>query len=292
MATQWHPLFARLLGVQLGEFYEIQTEVSVSDLPRRGDILIVRRQPGPEPPFRGLWNYLADWNVLEFKGPTEYPEVDDLELLAHVGTGLTYKLNEERRVRNESRLEARQVSLWYIARTLGDTFLDEARARSSPKYEGGGLWSCRCWGHPVYLVSARDLPVEEDTVPLWLVEGDPAPRALGELVAHRDELLKRFATWFRALQPKLWEEVRAMAGTSGVIDWEKVAQTGDDVVEIVRYLPPERVIQVLGAEQAIQVIGPDKFIEAVGADKALDALLARVTPEQLQEMLKRRQEKG
>ena len=30
--TQWHPLFARLLGLLLDAYYEIQPEVSVSDL--------------------------------------------------------------------------------------------------------------------------------------------------------------------------------------------------------------------------------------------------------------------
>src|SRR3954447_14536695 len=101
MSTQWHPIFARLLGILLGEFYTIEPEVPVSDLPRRSDFLIVRRQPGPDPPFRGLWAYLSDWNVMEFKGRTDDPEVDDLEKLAHVGTGITYKLNEERRAKAE-----------------------------------------------------------------------------------------------------------------------------------------------------------------------------------------------
>ncbi len=93
MSTQWHPLYARLLNIQLGAYYEIQPEFPVSDLPRRGDFLIVRRQEGPEPPFQGLWNHLTDWNIQEFKGPSDDAEVDDLEKLIHVGTGITYRLN-------------------------------------------------------------------------------------------------------------------------------------------------------------------------------------------------------
>src|SRR5262245_58984464 len=112
--TQWHPLFAALLDALLRDHYEIQTEVPVSELPRRGDFLIVRRQ-GSDPPFRGLWEHLTEWNVLEFKGMTYDPEEDDLELLMHVGAGLTHKVNQERRGRGESRLEQRQVSFWYIA---------------------------------------------------------------------------------------------------------------------------------------------------------------------------------
>src|SRR3954452_25437347 len=85
MSTQWHPLFARLLRLLLEEFYQLDTEVPVSDLPRKGDIFLLRRTGGAEPPFTGLWVHLTHWNVLEFKGPTDGPEEADLELLMHVG---------------------------------------------------------------------------------------------------------------------------------------------------------------------------------------------------------------
>jgi hypothetical protein len=193
------------------------------------------------------------------------------------------------------------VSFWYIAPTLGETFLTAARTRCALTYQAGGLWTGRCWGHPVFLVSARDVPVEEDTVPLWLIEGDPPPRALGELVVQREDLLARYATWLMGLQPALWEEVRAMARTTGVIDWEAVARTGEDVAQVIRYLPPERVIEVLGTQRAIDTIGLDKVIASVGLDKVIAAagaenafkvLLAQLSPEQIQEMLKRRQQQG
>jgi hypothetical protein len=155
MKSQWHPVFAHLLGLLLEDYYEIQPEVPVSDLPRQADLLVIRRQPGPEPPFRGLWNHLTDWNVLEFKGPTDAPEDADLELLIHVGTGLTYRINEERQSRKESPLENRQVSFWYIVAALGETYLGHARNRAGFDYEAGGLYrEVRCggirssWYHP------------------------------------------------------------------------------------------------------------------------------------------------
>ncbi len=87
MSTQWHPLFAHLLKLLFDPYYEVQTEVPVSDLPRRGDLLIIRRQAAAAGVFQGLWSHLTDWNVVEFKGPSDAPEEDDLELLVHVGTG-------------------------------------------------------------------------------------------------------------------------------------------------------------------------------------------------------------
>jgi hypothetical protein len=45
----------------------VQNEVPVSDLPRRGDLLLLRQQGSEPPPFHGLWEHLTEWNVLEFK---------------------------------------------------------------------------------------------------------------------------------------------------------------------------------------------------------------------------------
>ncbi len=40
---QWHPLFTRLLRPQVERYYEIRTEVPVGDLPRRADLVLLRR---------------------------------------------------------------------------------------------------------------------------------------------------------------------------------------------------------------------------------------------------------
>lgn len=319
MSKQWHPLFAHLLGLLVRDYYDVQPEVPVSDLPRRGDLLLVRRHAGPAPPFVGLWSNLTDWNICEFKGPTDGPEADDLELLFHVGTGITYKLNEERRANQQERLANRDVSFWYLAATLGDTFLEQARGWSVLHYETGGLWRGRVGGHPVWLLSYRDVPVEEDTIPLHLLDRQPAaPRQLGELVMRRQELLQRFGMWLHALQPTLWAEVQHMASSTGIIDWEALGKT-TNLGEVVRFLPPQTVIDELGVQRAIEVIGLqrvidtaglprvieviglprvieavglDRVIEAVGADRLLERLLAQVPAEQLQEVLRRKQQEG
>jgi hypothetical protein len=284
MSTQWHPVFAHLLKLSLGDYYDVQTEVPVSELPRRGDLLLIRRQERGSPPFAGLWSHLREWNVVEFKGVGDDPEEDDLELLAHVGTGLTYRLNEERRASQEAPLGPSQVAFWYLAPRLGQTFLGQAQLRTFLDYQTGGLWRGTAWGHPVWFVSYRDVPVEEDTVPLHLLDRDPgAPAALGELVLRHEELLRRFAPWLDVLQPRLWREMRHMASTfRGIIDWEEVGKN-TNLDDVVRVIPPERVIEILGL---------DRVIEVSGAEKVLEKLLAHVPAEQLQEMLRRRQEKG
>src|SRR5207253_697685 len=93
--TQWHPLFAQLLRPLLESYYEVQTGVAVGDAPRQADILLLRRTSATAPPFRGLWQRLTAWNVLEFKGPTVSARVDDLDDLLEVGLGIQRRLNEE-----------------------------------------------------------------------------------------------------------------------------------------------------------------------------------------------------
>ncbi len=226
---------------------------------------------------------------------------------------MTYRFNEERQVQHQERLSSRQVSFWYLAPRLGETFLGHARSRAYLEYQTGGLWRGTVWGHPVWLVAYQDVPVEEDTIPLHLLDREPAaPRALGELVLRQEALLHRFAKWLFALQPGLWEEIRHMASKStsaSIIDWEAVGKIAD-LDEVVRVLPPDRVIQILGVERAIEVIGVERVLKAVGleqvlkavglervvetsgAEKVLDVLLKQLKPEQLQEMLRRRQQNG
>jgi hypothetical protein len=309
VSTQWHPLFGHLLGLLIHDYYEIQPEVPVSDLPRRGDLFLIRRQGGAPAPFVGLWSHLTQWSLIEFKGLSDDAEEADLELLIHIGTGLTYRFNEERRARKEEPLGNRQVSLWYLAPRLGETFLGHARLRTFFHYETGGLWRGTCWGHPVWLLAYRDVPVEEDTIPLHLLDPNlPAPHELGELVVHQPELLQRFAPWIYTLQPTLWEEIRHMAtqATDGPrINWEAVGKYAN-IEDAVRAIPPERIVQILAGivpperivqllggtlppEKIAQMVGLDRLIQASGAEQVVEALLKQFSPEQLQELLRRKQ---
>jgi hypothetical protein len=140
MSKQWHPTFAELLSLLFGDFYEVEPEVPTGKIPRTGDLVVSRRPEGPAPPFNGLWSNLTEWNVTEFKGPTDHAEEDDLDLLIHVGSGIAYERNEERRSLGQARLPNSRVSFWYLAPTLGPTFLEYAQNRAVFNYQTGGLW--------------------------------------------------------------------------------------------------------------------------------------------------------
>jgi hypothetical protein len=294
--TQWHPLFGYLLRLLVEDYYSIDPEVSVSDLPRRGDFVLLRRSGSAEPPFRGLWNYLTPVNLLDFKGPTDAPEESDLELLMHVGCGITYRFNEERSQRKEAPLASRDVSFWYLANQLGDTFLAAARSRTTWTYEAGGLWQGRAWGHPVFLVSYRDVPVELDTVPLHLLTRQPDTAAgdLGKLMVQHWDLLKRYAGLLFALHPKLWEGVQHMIDrpTIPVEDWEIIGKYVN-LMDVFNHLCKnpdfaeqvnKRALQVMGprlVEQALKELGAKEVVKELGAREVVKELGAREVVKEL-----------
>jgi hypothetical protein len=63
--------------------------------PRQADIVFLRRTAAVQPPFRGLWRFLAPWNVLEYKGPTVAARREHVPFLVEVGLGIARRLNEQ-----------------------------------------------------------------------------------------------------------------------------------------------------------------------------------------------------
>ena len=121
---RWHPFFAYLLRKLLQDYYEVETDVPVGDLPRQADIVLLRRTAPA--PFVGVWRHLTIWNVLEFKGPTDDPALRDLDLLLEVGLGIDRRLNEDRREQGQPLVEREEVSWWFLANHVGARFRAEA----------------------------------------------------------------------------------------------------------------------------------------------------------------------
>ena len=155
-------------------YYDVQTTMPVDDAPREADFVLLRRTATAAPPFRGLWRHLTTWSILEFKGPTVSPRRGDVELLVELGLGIDRRLQQERIKQGQRRLEPEQVSFWYLANRLGRSFLRDAeRKLGTLEPLGSGLWRCRLLGRLVFLVSSIELPVEEDSLPLHVVGGEP-----------------------------------------------------------------------------------------------------------------------
>src|SRR6266849_3171015 len=112
--VQWHPLFAELLRLLVESHYEVQTDVPVGDVPRKADLVLLRRTSREPPPFQGLWRWLTAWNVLEFKGPSVTARLADLDLLIELGLGIHRRLGTEHRKQRQLRVPRQELSLWYL----------------------------------------------------------------------------------------------------------------------------------------------------------------------------------
>jgi hypothetical protein len=263
--TQWHPLFAQLLRPLLEGYYEVETNYPVGDAPRQADIVLVRRTSAQPPPFQGLWKNLTPWNVLEYKGPTASARLDHLDGLVEVGLGVHRRLNEEEAKQKQKPLGPEEISWWYLAEALGRRFLRGVPERlGTPEPWGEGVWRCTVLRRRLYLVSRRDLPVGQDSLPLHVLSAeDPATeQAMLPVLAGLPDLLGQYAEWLVNLHPNLVKRLFAMA---------KTKDKG----------PPlniEALMSFFGPEQVI-----DRVIEAAGTDRLIARLKkvrGKLTPEQ------------
>jgi len=271
---QWHPIFAQLLRPAVEAYYDVQTTVPVGDAPREADFVLLRRTAQTDPPFRGLWQHLTLWNMLEFKGPSVSPRRGDIELLIELGLGIERRLRQDRVPKGQRASVPEAVSFWYLANHLGWRFLAEAEGKVGPLEPlGPGLWRCRLLRRLVFWVSSIDLPVEEDSLPLHIVGREPpaTERAVARLVVEQPGLQQRYGGWVFTLHPAAWKEVESMARASG-----KGLQID---------LRP--AIEHLGLRRVIDQIGIDRVIEEYGKTEVIERIFANLSPAE-RRALKRR----
>jgi len=277
MRKQWHPLLVQLLRPLVEEFYEIETNMPVGDLPRSADIVLLRRVRQNNPPFRGLWKSLTTWNVLEYKGPSVSARLGDLDLLIELGLGIHRRLNQQRKKDKLSPLLPQEMTFWYIANHLGRRFLrDCQQLLDTPEPSGSGIWRCPVLQRVVLLVSSADLPVEEDSVPLHIA-GKSAPAkelAVARLLLEQTPLLEKYGPLLLTFRSEFFQEIEPMAANV-----EKRLNAG------LRTL----IKNMLHAQNLRLEVDPliDELIEECGEEKIVQRLLAKLTDEQRQELKRR-----
>jgi hypothetical protein len=279
---QWHPVFTKMLRVQVEALCEVQVNMPVGDAPREADIVLVRRRtPEGSLPFHGLWRDLTTWNILEFKGPTVSARLRDLDRLVELGLGIDRRRNEERSRQRLQLVPPREVSFWYLANHLGSRFLrgaDRHLGRLEPW--GNGVWRSTVLGRLIFLVSSVDLPVEPDSLPLLIVGKLPpvTEKAVAHLVGEQPALWQQYGQWLVTLHPDILEEVEAMAKTAK-------REFKIDLNPAIELMGMEEVIRQVGLERVIEHCGPEKVIKQIG----LDRLLASLTPAERRELKRRLQ---
>jgi len=258
-------------------YYEIRTEVPVSDLPRRADLVLLRRVSAGPLPFTGLWRYLTPWNVLDFKGRTEAARPAHLPLLVELGLGIARRLHQEGQAGSAGSVAAEGVSFWYLASRLGQRFLGTAtRGLQDCDRLSPGVWRGRVLGHPVFLVSTVDLPVDEESLPLHVLAAEPPAREreVGQFLLAMEERLAVYGGPFSVFHQATWREVEIMARRtreSLTIDISPVVETLG-LGEVIRQIGEENVIRQIGEENVIRQIGEEKVLREIGLKKVMEKL--------------------
>ncbi len=269
---QWHPIFAHLLRPMLESYYEVRTDQSVGDLPRRSDVVLLRKASAGAAPFTGLWSRLTAWNVLEYKGPTVSARLDELHDLVELGLGIHRRLNEQQAKANLPELDYPEVSFWYLVNHLGRRFLGALPAHlPGARQLSAGLWQAPLFRHPLFLVSVRELEVERDSLALHVLAGvpDADQGAVAKALAAEPALLPSFGAWLSIHQPPLWKEILHVTA-------QRQGPVILDFGPLVEYLT-----ETGGVKGFLETVGIRQVVEAVG----LEELCAELSPEQREVLL-------
>lgn len=301
--TQWHPIFDELLRRALRDYYEVQTNMPVGDLPREADIVLVRRASVRKPPFRTLWRRLTRWNVLEFKGRSESARVADVDLLAEVGLGIQRRLQEQE---PQTRIERGEMSFWYLANHLGKRFLRGAiELTENLMAAGPGLWHGRVLGRPLWLVSNQDVPIDAESAPVSIVSEQTQDRALelARVIASSDVLWGTYGSLLGALFPQHRKEFEEMAAKHGrrKDEFGTIAKNMLDAIsskELVEGGTARTVVDKIGMDGLLAILTPQQrheLAERTAQEAArtlvdeigVEGLLAILTPQQQRELARR-----
>jgi hypothetical protein len=169
-----------------------------------------------------------------------------------------------------------QVSFWYLANDLRGVRRTAERKLGKLEALGSGLWRSQVLGHLVFLVSAVDLPVEEDSLPLHVIGKEPlaTQRRVAQLVATHRELQALYGGWMMTLHPVAWKEVEDMARKSGrpLIDFRPA----------IEHLGLEEILRQAGKEKVNENL--DRIIDQVGKKKVLKRILANLSQNERREL--------
>jgi hypothetical protein len=119
-----------------------------------------------------------------------------------------------------------------------------------------GVWKSVVLNHPCFLVSAVELPVDDDSLPLHVLGVESLERqvAVGQFVLEAAERLHAYGSMFAALHPAAWKEVETMAKTRrGGLDF--------DLSPIVEGMGLKKVIEQIGKKDVLEQMDVKDILE-------------------------------
>jgi hypothetical protein len=248
--TQWHPMLVALLERYLPKGFKLYPEYSLSRLPQRADIVVVRRE-GSEAAraekIHSILDHLRAHTLIEHKGPTDDLAGEDCLIL--LGYGYQY-------MRIAKITDPSEVCLMVVADRIPASFLAQLQLCGGELIEQEhGLWRGRAGRFVLHGVETSKA-AEVDRLLFSFSRGFLAhPDAVRRL--DREEL-RVYIGLCRQV-----EQFRRARGTMATKDNEEFQKAQHEALK--------SLMSMLTAEERIEGLPADQ-------------LLAALTPEQLEEL--------
>ncbi len=281
-ATPWHPLFALVIKWFAPKNRETFSEVPLSRLPLRLDILVVEREDATVPSsplsdielpaapifgahkFRSIFDYLRKHTLIEYKGVT-----DDLEP-ADVFTLMAYA---SLYMRERSVFEPNEICLMVVADRISKPFIEQVECMGGElKAVGNGLYQGHLGGLPLHAVELREAyksgPSErlmyaftraflEDHGPIKLLDND-------ELAVYR-------------LFVEHVQQLRGNRASMQMKDLDLAVKSYEDALnDLIAMATPEQCLARLTPEQCLARLTPEQRLAGLAPEQCM----AQFTPEQ------------
>jgi hypothetical protein len=290
--TAWHPLLIILLRHVLpARWYEVLSEVQLTQESQRADAIIVRRLDIPEvcPPLKHLLSVLEDlreYNLIHYKGATDELEVSDvLQILTYITQWMLLKKITDPSV----------VSLRVIASTISPRFVKQVEimggalhpTKMAGVYEGHlGVFHLRVVAasiaytqpgeHELYPVSSAVLdhperaPLDILTTDLYYLfaqnivqlRSDPKRRPM------KDEALVQSS--LKSVTERLLSIATVEERLRGLKPEERLR--GLEPEEILRRFKPEERVHGLKPEERLRGLEPEEILRRFKPEERLAGL--------------------
>jgi hypothetical protein len=267
-ATPWHPLFALAIMRFAPKDRETSSEVSLSRLPLRVDIVVIQREnaaPAMAHKFRSIFDHTRKHTLIEYKGVTDDLEPADVfTLLAYAGLYM----------RERGVFDPEDVCLMVVADRIPKGFVEQIqRMKGEFVPVGNGLFEGHICGLPLHGVELSEA-----------YKAGPSERLLYAFTRSFLEdhgPIKLLDTEEMAVYRLFAEHVQQLRGNRATMDMKDLdlaAKSYQDALnDLIAIATPEQRLAGLAPEQVFAAFAPEQRLAGLAPEQRL----AGLAPEQV-----------
>jgi hypothetical protein len=276
-ATPWHPLFALAINRFAPADRETSSEVSLSRLPQRVDIVVVQREnvaPAAVHKFHSVFDHARKHTLIEYKGVTDDLEPADVfTLLSYAGLYM----------REHGVFDPKEMCLMVVADRIPTTFVEQVKRMGGEfVLAGNGLYKGRLSGLPLHGVELREA-----------YKTGPSERLLYMFTReflHDHGPIKLLDSDEKNVYRLLAEHVQQLGRNRATMDMKDLdiaAESYDDgLIALLQFATPRQLAAAFTPEQLAAALAPEQRLAGLAPEQRLAGLapeqrLAGLAPDQV-----------